>query len=100
MASRFLYSAIHQKQAYHAACAGEMRRASTLTSAGSGHSHKRPSGTDILEEACKRARSTPDLSHSSFNSDTSEDFSAASGAVYLGAYRLDISLVPSHWCTP
>ncbi|CAL8464624.1 g4159 [Coccomyxa elongata] len=63
---------------------GEMRRASTLTSAGSGHSHKRPSGTDILEEACKRARSTPDLSHSSFNSDTSEDFSAASGAGYIG----------------
>lgn len=59
-----------------------MRRASTLTSAGSGHLHKRPSGTDLLEEACKRARSTPELSHNSSTSDslTSEEFSAASGA--------------------
>ena len=57
--------------------AGEMRRASTLTRGSSGTLLKRHSADNSLEEACKRVRSNPDLSHSSSMSDTltSEEFS-------------------------
>jgi hypothetical protein len=50
--------------------AGDMRRASALTNHSSGGVLKRPSNDGVLDEACKRTRSNPDMSHSSSMSDT------------------------------